>query len=381
MSERSERSRTGSARSCRAAARRCGPRRIAVAPGGRATAAVASPACGRRRSERRPRQIARLVAGHQAVAVAGFCGAVDHDLRPATSSSPRASCGPDGDEPRFPGAAMLAGELRRAGLRGLSGPCTRSSGSSAGRTTGGAAPAARSPSTWSRRGCSPASAGRRPRVVRAVVDAPGHELLSPRIAAERAGGQPVAARRGPGPRAVGRGRRARAACCWRRRVASAPASSGPSTSSSGRSSATGRPIYVRRQIIHNTHVVADLAGRGAVFVEELDEVPDGGRVVFAAHGVAPDRARATPTAAACRPSTPPARSSPRCTPRCGASPAKDYQVLLIGHPDHEEVQGTTGEAPAVDRRDRGRPTAPTRSASPIPTGSPTSPRRRSPSTR
>jgi 4-hydroxy-3-methylbut-2-enyl diphosphate reductase len=106
----------------------------------------------------------------------------------------------------------------------------------------------------------------------------------------------------------------------------------------------GPPVYVRRQIIHNTHVVADLAKRGAVFVEELDEVPDGSRVVFAAHGVAPVvRADAvehdlSPIDATC-----PLVAKVHAEVKRFA--ANGYQILLIGHPDHEEVQGTVGEAP------------------------------------
>jgi 4-hydroxy-3-methylbut-2-enyl diphosphate reductase len=106
----------------------------------------------------------------------------------------------------------------------------------------------------------------------------------------------------------------------------------------------GPPIYVRRHIIHNTHVVAELAEQGAVFVEELVEVPDGARVVFAAHGVAPtvreeaERRGLFPIDATC-----PLVAKVHSEVRRFA--ARDYRVMLIGHPDHEEVQGTTGEAP------------------------------------
>jgi 4-hydroxy-3-methylbut-2-enyl diphosphate reductase len=106
----------------------------------------------------------------------------------------------------------------------------------------------------------------------------------------------------------------------------------------------GPPVYVRRQIIHNTHVVADLAGRGAVFVEELDEVPDGSRVVFAAHGVAPAvRADAHGHDLAAIDATCPLVAKVHSEVRRFA--ANGYQILLIGHADHEEVQGTVGEAP------------------------------------
>ena len=77
----------------------------------------------------------------------------------------------------------------------------------------------------------------------------------------------------------------------------------------------GAPIYVRHEIVHNKYVVEDLRAKGAVFVEELDEVPAGATVIFSAHGVSQGGARARPSGAASRCSTPPARWSPRCTSR------------------------------------------------------------------
>ena len=77
----------------------------------------------------------------------------------------------------------------------------------------------------------------------------------------------------------------------------------------------GAPIYVRHEIVHNNYVVDDLRAKGAVFVEELDEVPAGATVIFSAHGVSQGGARARPSGAASRCSTPPARWSPRCTSR------------------------------------------------------------------
>jgi 4-hydroxy-3-methylbut-2-enyl diphosphate reductase len=105
----------------------------------------------------------------------------------------------------------------------------------------------------------------------------------------------------------------------------------------------GAPVYVRRQIVHNAHIVASLESRGAVFVEELDEVPDGARVIFAAHGVAP----AVRTVAADRDldvidATCPLVAKVHNEVRRYA--ARDATVFLIGHHDHEEVVGTVGEA-------------------------------------
>ena len=81
----------------------------------------------------------------------------------------------------------------------------------------------------------------------------------------------------------------------------------------------GAPVYVRKQIVHNTHVVRELEERGAIFVEEAEEVPEGAVVVFSAHGVAPQvREEAAERGPATR-STPPARWSPRCTARPSGS--------------------------------------------------------------
>jgi 4-hydroxy-3-methylbut-2-enyl diphosphate reductase len=108
----------------------------------------------------------------------------------------------------------------------------------------------------------------------------------------------------------------------------------------------GRPVYVRRQIVHNAHVVADLEARGAIFVVELDEVPDGATVVLAAHGVSP----AVRSAAAARPdlrvidATCPLVAKVHHEARRYL--AQDYQIVLVGHAGHEEVIGTMGEDPA-----------------------------------
>ena len=106
----------------------------------------------------------------------------------------------------------------------------------------------------------------------------------------------------------------------------------------------GAPIYVRRQIVHNAHIVAGLERRGAVFVEELDEVPDGARVIFAAHGVTPAvRASAGDRGLAVIDATCPLVAKVHNEVRRYA--ARDATVFLIGHADHEEVVGTIGEAP------------------------------------
>jgi 4-hydroxy-3-methylbut-2-en-1-yl diphosphate reductase len=106
----------------------------------------------------------------------------------------------------------------------------------------------------------------------------------------------------------------------------------------------GAPVYVRKQIVHNTHVVNELEKRGAIFVEETDEVPEGGVVVFSAHGIAPEvRAAAKQRGLRAIDATCPLVTKVHNEARRFA--ASDYDILLIGHDGHEEVVGTTGEAP------------------------------------
>ena len=106
----------------------------------------------------------------------------------------------------------------------------------------------------------------------------------------------------------------------------------------------GAPVYVRKQIVHNKHVVANLEARGAVFVEELDEVPEGATVVFSAHGVSPlvheqAQQRGLKTIDATCPLVTKVHHEAR------RFAGEDYDILLIGHEGHEEVEGTAGEAP------------------------------------
>jgi 4-hydroxy-3-methylbut-2-enyl diphosphate reductase len=106
----------------------------------------------------------------------------------------------------------------------------------------------------------------------------------------------------------------------------------------------GPPVYVRKQIVHNLHVVSTLEEKGAIFVEETDEVPEGALVIFSAHGVSPavvqsadDRGLQT-IDATCPLVTKVHREAVRFA-------KDDYDILLIGHEGHEEVEGTAGEAP------------------------------------
>jgi 4-hydroxy-3-methylbut-2-enyl diphosphate reductase len=106
----------------------------------------------------------------------------------------------------------------------------------------------------------------------------------------------------------------------------------------------GPPVFVRKQIVHNAHVVRDLEERGAIFVESEEEVPRGATVVFSAHGVAPSvSANAQSRRLQVVDATCPLVSKVHAETRHYA--ARGYTILLIGHAGHEEVEGTTGEAP------------------------------------
>ncbi|WP_214406230.1 4-hydroxy-3-methylbut-2-enyl diphosphate reductase [Pseudonocardia lacus] len=106
----------------------------------------------------------------------------------------------------------------------------------------------------------------------------------------------------------------------------------------------GAPVYVRKQIVHNVHVVETLRERGAIFVEETDEVPEGAIVVFSAHGVSPAvreqaQQRNLRTIDATCPLVTKVHQEAKRFAR------EDYDILLVGHEGHEEVEGTAGEAP------------------------------------
>ena len=106
----------------------------------------------------------------------------------------------------------------------------------------------------------------------------------------------------------------------------------------------GPPVYVRKEIVHNKHVVETLRDRGAIFVDETDEVPEGALVVFSAHGVSPavhseaEQRNLRTIDATCPLVTKVHNEAKRYA-------KQDYDILLIGHEGHEEVEGTAGEAP------------------------------------
>jgi 4-hydroxy-3-methylbut-2-en-1-yl diphosphate reductase len=240
-------------------------------------------------------------------------------------------------------AALLAGELRRAGLRVRVGRVVTVDhlvrGPERERLAATGALVADMESAVLAR----AADGRPLAVVRAVSDTPDRPLVSPGTL----GGGLAALR---SLRAAGPALARWAAAVGERQVLLA----GPRSFCAGVERAieiveraldqNGAPVYVRKQIVHNSHVVAGLEERGAIFVDELSEVPDGASVVFSAHGVSPavrdeaDRRGLTTVDATC-----PLVAKVHAEARRFASDG--YLVALIGHEGHEEVEGTLGEAP------------------------------------
>jgi 4-hydroxy-3-methylbut-2-en-1-yl diphosphate reductase len=265
------------------------------------------------------------------VVVMGVGAGLTDDLRPGDlvvgTDVGAVSCG---------SAPLLAAELRRAGLPARAGPITtvdhlvrrheRASLAAAGYLLADM-----------ESGPLAAAAGERPvAVVRAVSDTPD---------------RPLAGIVSGGLAALRSLRAAAAAACEPRQVLLA----GPRSFCAGVERAIeiveralerqGEPVYVRKQIVHNTRVVGDLESRGAVFVDELDQVPDGATVVFSAHGVSPAvRQDASRRGLAVIDATCPLVSKVHAEARRFA--ADGYTVALIGHAGHEEVEGTLGEAPS-----------------------------------
>jgi 4-hydroxy-3-methylbut-2-enyl diphosphate reductase len=277
-----------------------------------------------------------------AMAIAGVGGGLAADLRPGDLVV--ASEVTDGHTViPCPSAALLAGELRRAGLRVRVGRVVTVDhlvrGAERERLAATGALVADMESAVLAR----AAGGRPLAVVRAVSDTPGRPLVSPGVL----GGGLAALR---SLRAAGPALARWAAAVAERQVLLA----GPRSFCAGVERAIeiveraldqkGPPVYVRKQIVHNSHVVAGLEERGAIFVDELSEVPDGASVVFSAHGVSPavrdeaDRRRLTTVDATC-----PLVAKVHAEARRFASDG--YLVALIGHEGHEEVEGTLGEAP------------------------------------
>jgi 4-hydroxy-3-methylbut-2-en-1-yl diphosphate reductase len=291
----------------------------------------------------RSAQLSIAAGGDQPTLIAGFCGALDPDLEPGDVVLASELRGPTGtiacDDP-----TILAGVLRRGGMNVRIAPIASSQRLVLGerrRTlyrTG--AVAVDMESAW----LAPA-VRRRPLVtLRVVLDTNHRELLRPLRTLR---GTAIAYR------ALSR------ACSLLEEWADSLDSrelvlAGPRASCAGVDRAveiveralTGRgaPIYVRKQIVHNAHVVRSLEERGAVFVEELDEVPEGETVIFSAHGVSPAiREEARKRNLQVIDATCPLVSKVHAEARRFA--AADFDIVLVGHEGHDEVAGTLGEAP------------------------------------
>jgi 4-hydroxy-3-methylbut-2-enyl diphosphate reductase len=291
----------------------------------------------------------KLLQDAGAVAVAGFCGALDPSLRPGDVVVATEVRGPDGVTP-CPSAGILVAALAGMGITARLGPiaCVGHvvSGTERERLreeTG--AIAVDMESAW----LAPAVAVRPFAVLRVVVDTPGRELKANPLATARGGVKAYRALAKAAP----------ALASWAE--AAGPRTillAGPRSFCAGVERAIeiveraldryGPPVYVRKQIVHNVHVVRDLERRGAVFVESADEVPEGATVVFSAHGVSPEvRAQAKARDLHVIDATCPLVTKVHTEARRFAG--SKYTIFLIGHDGHEEVEGTTGEAPSSIR--------------------------------
>ena len=280
------------------------------------------------------------------VVVAGVAGALSPELRPGDLVVATRVIGPIADPTdvhELPAAPLLAGALRRAGFRVHLGPVVTTerviddpaARAELAATTG--AIAVDTESSLLLRGAEHAV------VVRAIVDTPDQRLLSLDMPAR--GLAALGALRKAGPVLADWS----AATAEREVVLATPRSfcAGVNRAIDIVDRALdrfGSPVYVRRQIVHNSHVVAGLERKGAVFVEEVEEVPEGSTVVLAAHGVAPQvRADAAARQLNVIDATCPLVAKVHTEVRRFAG--LDHTVFLIGHEEHEEVEGTLGEAP------------------------------------
>jgi 4-hydroxy-3-methylbut-2-enyl diphosphate reductase len=294
---------------------------------------------------KRAARSAQLIPGAtgSAVLIAGFCGALDHDLEPGDVVLATELRGPTGTT-ICDDTTILEGVLRRGGLRVRRGPIASSQRlvmrerRRALQRSG--ALAVDMESAW----LAPAVRGQPLVTLRVVMDTHRHELHRPL--------RTIAA-------AATAYRTLRHACAlvhdWAQAIAPREVVlASPRASCAGVERAVevveralearDAPIYVRKQIVHNAYVVAELERRGAVFVEELDEVPHGATVVYSAHGVSPAvRAQAAERELDVIDATCPLVSKVHAEARRFA--AGGFDIVLVGHRGHEEVDGTFGEAP------------------------------------
>ena len=303
---------------------------------------------GPRRARRAVELLARDAATPAGVAVAGLAGSLTPDLRPGAVVVASELRTHDGTVvARCAGAGILAGMLARRGIEARVGPIATVRAPVAGAR----ARAALRSDTGAlavdmESACLAGAAGADVPflAVRAILDTPRAELWRPRALARGL------------PRAL-RALTASAGVLAEWAEAIAPRElvlAGPRASCAGVERAFeivertldryGPPVYMRKQIVHNRHVVAELERRGAVCVDELDEVPDGATVVFSAHGVSPQvREDAERRGLNVIDGTCPLVRKVHAEARRFAK--DDYTIVLVGHEGHEEVEGTAGEIP------------------------------------
>lgn len=242
-----------------------------------------------------------------------------------------------------PGAELLAAELRRQGLRVHTGPMVSTDHVVSGKERGVLAATGALCVDMESAAVLAAAPGTARAVVRVIADVAASPLLRPASMGRIGTAMRTLARLGPSLETWGR-------AAGPRQVLLA----GPRSFCAGVVRAIdvvdnalaqrGAPIYVRKQIVHNTHVVQDLASRGAVFVNELDEVPAGATVIFSAHGVSPAvRAEAKRRSLDVIDATCPLVRKVHTEVRRFADDGDT--VLFLGHAGHEETEGTMGERP------------------------------------
>jgi 4-hydroxy-3-methylbut-2-enyl diphosphate reductase len=280
-----------------------------------------------------------------AVAVVGFAGALSPELEPGDVVVATELRRRDGSTVAMcPGSGVIAGMLRRRGLTVHTGPLVSvqapALGASRRRLHELGALAVDMESAW----LAGAAGGRALAVVRVILDTPERGLNRPvaTLAGFRRAARSLTAVAGPLEEWAD-------AVAPRQLVLAAPRAScaGVERAIEAVERALdrfGAPVYMRKEIVHNRHVVSELERRGAVCVDELYEVPTGSNVVFSAHGVSPavrEQARARQLNVI--DATCPLVSKVHAEARRFA--ARDYTVVLVGHEGHEEVEGTSGEVP------------------------------------
>lgn len=295
---------------------------------------------------RRSAEFAATLDGPRPVLVAGVAGALAPGLRPGdvvVASEVRSLADPAAAAVPVPSAAPLAAALRRLGLRVHVGPV-----GTAAEVVDGARRAALATTgvlaVDTESAVLAAAAGGGPfAVVRTIVDTPDAPLLRPGTVVRGLAALRSLRRAAPALRAWVEATGARDVVLAEPRSFCAGVERAIDIVERALDR-YGAPVYVRRQIVHNAHVVARLTERGAVFVQEVDEIPQGAVAVLAAHGVSPAvRADAQARELSVIDATCPLVAKVHTEVRRYAG--RGAQVLLIGHAEHEEVEGTVGEAP------------------------------------